>query len=118
MALSSMTGFARASGALDGLHWQWEAKSVNGKGLETRCRLATGFEHLEGPLREAVMRRFKRGNLQISLSCDHGSSDEVFSVNEAALEQLLGISERLRARLGGEAPRIDGLLALRGVIEV
>ena len=118
MALSSMTGFARASGALDGLHWQWEAKSVNGKGLETRCRLATGFEHLEGLVREAVGRRFKRGNLQVSLSCDHGSSDEVFSVNEAALEQLLAISEKLRARLGGEAPRIDGLLALRGVIEV
>ena len=118
MALSSMTGFARASGALDGLHWQWEAKSVNGKGLETRCRLATGFEHLEAAARESVARRFKRGNLQISLTCDHGSSDEVFRVNEVALEQLLAISEKLRARLGGEAPRLDGLLGLRGVIEV
>jgi uncharacterized protein (TIGR00255 family) len=64
------------------------------------------------------MRRFKRGNLQVSLSCDHGSSDEVFSVNETALEQLLEISEKLRARLGGEAPRIDGLLGLRGIIDV
>ncbi|MBL8907535.1 MAG: YicC family protein [Rhizobiales bacterium] len=118
MALSSMTGFARASGAADGLHWQWEVKSVNGKGLETRCRLAAGFEHLEAPVRESVMRRFKRGNLQLSLSCDHGSSKEVLSVNEAALEQLLAISERLRARLGGELPRIDGLLGLRGVVEV
>jgi uncharacterized protein (TIGR00255 family) len=118
MALSSMTGFARAIGALDGLHWQWEAKSVNGKGLDTRCRLASGFEQLEGPVRESVMRRFKRGNLQISLSCDHGSSDEVFGINEVALEQLLAISEKLRSRLGGELPRIDGLLALRGVIEV
>jgi uncharacterized protein (TIGR00255 family) len=118
MTLSSMTGFARASGAMDGLHWQWEVKSVNGKGLETRCRLASGFEHLEAPARESVLRRFKRGNLQLSLSCDHGSSSEVFSVNEAALEQLLGITEKLRARLGGEPPRIDGLLGLRGVVEV
>jgi len=118
MTLSSMTGFARASGAMDGLHWQWEVKSVNGKGLETRCRLASGFEHLEAPARESVMRRFKRGNLQLSLSCDHGSSSEVFSVNEAALEQLLAISEKLRSRLGGEVPRIDGLLGLRGIIEV
>jgi len=118
MALSSMTGFARASGAMDGLHWQWEVKSVNGKGLESRCRLAPGFEHLEAQVREAVMRRFKRGNLQISLSCDHGSSSEAFSVNEPALEQLLAISERLRTRLGGEPPRIEGLLGLRGVIEV
>jgi uncharacterized protein (TIGR00255 family) len=118
MALSSMTGFARASGAMDGLHWQWEVKSVNGKGLEARCRLASGFEHLEAPARESIMRRFKRGNLQVSLSCDHGSSSEVFKVNEAALEQLLAISEKLRARLGGELPRIEGLLGLRGVVEV
>ena len=44
MPLSSMTGYARASSALDGLHWQWEIKSVNGKGLDIRCRLPPGFE--------------------------------------------------------------------------
>jgi len=113
-----MTGFARASGAADGLHWQWEIKSVNGKGLETRCRLASGFEHLEGPVRESVVRRFKRGNLQIALTCDQGSSSEVFSINEAALEQLLAIAERLRAKTGGEPLRIEYLLGLRGVVEV
>jgi len=113
-----MTGFARASGGLDGLHWQWEVKSVNGKGLETRCRLASGFEHLEGLVREGVVRRFKRGNLQVTLTCGHGASSEVFSVNEAALEQLLAIAGRLHEQIGGEPPRIDALLGLRGVVEV
>ncbi|HRA93980.1 MAG TPA: hypothetical protein PLL12_08460, partial [Aestuariivirga sp.] len=47
MALSSMTGFAQSSGEKDGLHWQWEIKSVNGKALDLRCRLPTGFEALE-----------------------------------------------------------------------
>jgi uncharacterized protein YicC (UPF0701 family) len=47
MALSSMTGFAQSSGEKDGLHWQWEIKSVNGKALDIRCRLPSGFEALE-----------------------------------------------------------------------
>ena len=34
MPISSMTGFARASGERQGLFWQWEIKSVNGKALE------------------------------------------------------------------------------------
>ena len=54
MTISSMTGFARASGALGPLHWQWEAKSVNGKALDVRCRLPTGFEALEIAVRAAV----------------------------------------------------------------
>jgi uncharacterized protein (TIGR00255 family) len=118
MAVASMTGFARAGGAFDGRHWQWEVKSVNGKGLDTRCRLMPGFEQLEAPARESAIRRFKRGNLQITMTCDNGPASEVLSVNEEALEQLLAITDKLRARLGGEAPRIETLLGLRGVVEV
>ncbi len=120
MALSSMTGFARASGALDGLHWQWEVKSVNGKGLETRCRLASGFEHLEA----AGCARASRGVSSAAifrshLTCDHGSASEVFSVNEVALEQLLAISRKV-AREDSAARRRASMacLGLRGVVEV
>ena len=56
MPLSSMTGYARASSALDGLHWQWEIKSVNGKGLDIRCRLPPGFETLDLPVREIAQK--------------------------------------------------------------
>ena len=49
MPLSSMTGYARASASHDGLNWQWEIKSVNGKGLDVRCRLAPGFDLIQAP---------------------------------------------------------------------
>ena len=63
MPLSSMTGYARSSSVLDGLHWQWEVKSVNGKGLDVRCRVPPGFETLDLPVREIAQRNLKRGNI-------------------------------------------------------
>lgn len=118
MSLSSMTGYARASSALDGLHWQWEIKSVNGKGLDIRCRLPPGFETLDLPVREIAQKHVKRGNIQIGLAADHGGAEQQLAVNETVLEQLLQLSEKLRERLGGSPPQVEALLALRGVIDV
>jgi uncharacterized protein (TIGR00255 family) len=118
MAISSMTGFARASAARGGLHWQWEIKSVNGKGLDVRCRLPAGFETLETPVRAALVQAFKRGNLQVSLNVSGTVAAETIRLNTDVLDQLVAAGETLRERIGGEALRADALLALRGVIEV
>ena len=50
--LASMTGFAHSEGAVEGLSWAWELRSVNGRGLELRFRLPSGFDMLEPALRE------------------------------------------------------------------
>lgn len=118
MTLSSMTGFARASGAHEGVHWQWEIKSVNGKALDIRCRFPTGLEHLESAIRDAAQRRLKRGTLQITLATDRGTQAQKLAVNEAGLDQVLDLVENLRRRFNAEPPRIEGLLALRGIIDV
>jgi uncharacterized protein (TIGR00255 family) len=118
MALSSMTGYASASGSHERLHWQWEIRSVNGKGLDVRLRLAPGFEALEVAVRDAVQRHLKRGNLQITLTCGRGSSDQHLVVNEEVLEQALSLAERLWQRLGGDPPRAESILALRGVLDI
>jgi uncharacterized protein YicC (UPF0701 family) len=46
-----MTGFARAEGENDGAGWVWEAKSVNSRGLDIRCRLLGGMDSLDPELR-------------------------------------------------------------------
>ena len=69
-----MTGFARAQGQSDRVAWTLEARSVNGKGLDVRCRLPAGWEELEGPTRAAVTGRFKRGNISLTLSVDNGAA--------------------------------------------
>ena len=113
-----MTGFSRASGASDGLFWQWEIKSVNGKALDVRCRLPTGFEALELPLRGILNQAFKRGNLQVSLSVSGALTAETVRLNSAVLDQLVAAGELLRNRIGGEPLRADVLLSLRGVLDV
>ena len=118
MPVSSMTGFARASGHFDGLHWQWEVKSVNGKGLDLRCRLPTGYESLEPALRASTASALKRGNLQVALTVSGAAQAETVTLNEAVLEQVLAAAERLRERIGGEPLRADQLLSLRGVLDV
>jgi len=118
MAISSMTGFARSQGAFDGLAWQWEIRSVNGKALDVRCRLPSGFEALDVPLKAAAARAFKRGNLQVSLTVAGSATPETVRLNEAVLDQIVKAGEGLRNRIGGEALRADVLLGLRGVLEV
>ena len=51
MALSSMTGFARGHGVSGSYAWAWEIKSVNGKGLDVRLRLPSGWDAIEAPVR-------------------------------------------------------------------
>jgi len=118
MPLSSMTGFARASGERAGLYWQWEIKSVNGKALDVRLRLPQGFEALETPVRAALAQGFRRGNLQVSLSISGEIARETVRLNHDVLERLLAAGEALRERIGGEPLRADVLLSIKGVVEV
>jgi uncharacterized protein (TIGR00255 family) len=118
MAISSMTGYARASGAHEGLNWQWEIRSVNGKALDVRCRLPSGCDALEQQVRNAAAQAFRRGNLQVSLSVSGAAAPETVRLNHDVLDQLVAAGEALRERIGGEPLRADQLLALRGVVEV
>ena len=118
MPISSMTGFARASGERQGLFWQWEIKSVNGKALDVRLKLPFGFEALEVPVRAALASGFKRGNLQVSLSISGQVARETVRLNQDILDRLVAAGAALRDRIGGEPLRADVLLSIKGVVEV
>ena len=118
MAVNSMTGFARCDGAHTGVRWHWEVRSVNGRGLDTRLRLAPGFDALESSVREIVARRISRGSLSISLVVERETGTAEIRVNEAALAQILSIVDRLRVSGAFDPPRPEGVLALRGVLEI
>jgi uncharacterized protein (TIGR00255 family) len=117
MTLTSMTGFARADGRSGDLGWAWEARSVNGRGLDVRVRLAPGFEILEPAVREAVTRAFTRGSITVNLAVSQAAGQGRLRVNEQALEQVLAAADRLHHLTGCERPRAEGLLALKGVLE-
>ena len=118
MTLKSMTGFARRDGALDGVRWHWELRSVNGRGLDVRLRLPPGSEGLEHRLREATQKRIVRGSLSVSLALQRDSGGTEIRLNEAALDQVLAALSRVRTKGNFEQPRAESILALRGVMEM
>ncbi|MGB8182026.1 MAG: YicC/YloC family endoribonuclease [Stellaceae bacterium] len=117
MSVASMTGFARSEGHADGLGWVWEIKSVNSKSLDLRCRMPAGFDALEPKLRVALAERFKRGAINVSLTVTKSATNAPLRVNRAALAEIMALAKELAQETGAAPPRIDGLLALKGVLE-
>ena len=116
MGVASMTGFARAQGEAPGISWIWEVKSVNGRALDLRLRLAPGFDAVEPKLRAALAQRFRRGNISAGLSLVRTAAPAL-RVNREALAQLVALINELTGEVEAAPPRLDGLLALRGVVE-
>jgi uncharacterized protein (TIGR00255 family) len=118
MTLKSMTGFARADGGCGAMSWSIEARSVNGRNLDVRFRGPSGLEGLDAQVRQLAAKRFQRGNLQISLSVRRGESVQQVRLNEQALRDAAAAVARARAIVNGEPPRLDMLLAIKGVLEI
>lgn len=116
--LASMTGFARDSGALpDGSSFVWELRSVNGRGLDVRLRLPPGLDVLEAPLREAVGKRLKRGNLNATLTLKREDRAPRLTPDPMALEAAILLVLEVSARLpGAPVPTAEAVLSLPGVL--
>ena len=118
MSLQSMTGFARAAKEYELASITWEIRSVNGKGLDSRLRLPPGFERLEQPAKQAIQKRFSRGNIQAGLTVSRGSAAAQPVVNEEFLKDLAGLAKRLEEQFSLAPATADGLLGLRGVLDL
>jgi uncharacterized protein (TIGR00255 family) len=112
-----MTGFARVEGALGAWSWAVEARSVNGRALESRFRGPPGFEALERVAREAAQARFQRGQVGVNLQARRAEAAGRSRVNQEVLEGYLALGAPLVAAGRAAPPTLDGLLALSGVIE-
>ena len=117
VTVASMTGFARREGGDAQQTWVWEAKSVNGKGLDVRARVPQGCEALEHQVRTAVPKVCARGNVSVSLTVDRGERPLHLQVNRDMLDQLVALSKQIGDEIDAAPPRLDGLLAVRGVLE-
>jgi len=116
MPIVSMTGFADSHGGRDAARWRWEARSVNGRGLELRLRLPPGFDSIEPPARALAADRLKRGNIQATLTYDPGIGARGLRVDAAALASAVRIAKQIATETGLAPARVDGILALKGVI--
>ena len=115
--ISGMTGFGRAEGSLGAWSWAVEARSVNGRNLELRFRGPPGFEGLERAAREGAQSRFQRGQLTVGVQAKRAEGAGAVRLNLEQLERYLAAGAPYVASGQAAAPSLDGLLALRGVIE-
>jgi len=118
MALSSMTGFARADGAHGSYRWTWELKSVNAKGLEIRLRLPPGWDSVEVPVRARANETLTRGTVYASLTTTREGVAPVVRVNEPVLSAVLAAMRDVGGRIDAAPASLDGVLGFKGVIEV
>jgi uncharacterized protein (TIGR00255 family) len=118
MALSSMTGFARGHGVAGSYAWSWELKSVNAKGLDLRLRLPPGWDAIEVPARARAAEKLSRGTAYANLTVERKGVAPTVKVNEPVLNAVLATLKSLRGKVEASPPTLDGILSLKGVIEV
>ena len=118
MALSSMTGFARGHGVADAYAWSWEIKSVNAKGLDLRFRLPQGWDAIEVPARTRANEKLSRGTVYANLAVERKGVLPTVKVNEPVLAAVLSTLKGLAGKVDASPPSLDGILSLKGVIEI
>ena len=117
MPIESMTGFSRSDANLDGVSIVWELKSVNGKSLDIRLRLPSGWDRIEQAVRQRFQTQITRGNIQANLTLDEGKAVPKLVVNETLLREVEDIAAKLATRMNLAPPSVAELLSLRGLLE-
>jgi len=118
MALSSMTGFARGHGLTGAYAWSWELKSVNAKGFDLRFRLPPGWDAVEVTARKHATETLARGTVYANLTVERKGVTSTVKVNEQVLAAVLAMVKGLSGKVEAAPPTLDGILALKGVMEV
>jgi uncharacterized protein (TIGR00255 family) len=118
MTIASMTGFARVAGNAAFYHWAWELKSVNAKGLDVRLRLPQSFDSIEVEARGRIAKRLGRGTVHATLAAQREAATPEVCINQDLLGRLVAAVAGIDLS-GSLAPAtLDGLLAIRGVVEI
>jgi uncharacterized protein (TIGR00255 family) len=118
MALSSMTGFARSHGTSGPYAFEWELKSVNAKGFDLRVRLPPGWDDLEAFAKKRAAEVLSRGTVYANLNVKRTNAVSTVRINEDVLGSIVKVAGVLAGKIDAVAPSVDGLLALKGVIEL
>ena len=118
MSLSSMTGFARSHGASGPYTFEWELKSVNAKGFDLRLRLPPGWDEIEASAKKRAGELLSRGTVYANLNVKRSNAVAQVRINEDVLSAVVKVATQLAGKIDAVAPSVDGLLAIKGVIEV
>ncbi|HXT05829.1 MAG TPA: YicC/YloC family endoribonuclease [Roseiarcus sp.] len=117
MNVASMTGFARAQGALAPWRWTVEIKCVNAKGLDLRLRAPPGFDRIETEARARLGKALSRGTVFANISAVREGASVTARIDATLLGEIAAAAQAAAERFALAPPTLDGLLAVRGVVE-
>ncbi len=112
-----MTGFARTAGSWENYHWTWEIKSVNGRALDVRCRVPSGYDGVEQMARKAMKAAIARGAVNINLQLSRDTEGVNFKVNQKMLDALVEVATQTAMNNHLPQPGLDALMTVRDVIQ-
>lgn len=118
MTIASMTGFAREAGTIGSLSFVWELRSVNARALDIKLRVPAGFEDIGDEARKRLGQAVKRGTCHIALAVTRGPRPAQIKINNELLDELIALSARYAGREGIALPSLDGLLGVKGVVDL
>jgi uncharacterized protein (TIGR00255 family) len=113
-----MTGFAHAQGVSCAYAWSWELKSVNAKGFDIRFRLPAGWDAVEVAARQRAAEKLSRGTVYCNLTAERKGVVPTVKINEPVLNAVIASLRQLTGKFEAAAPTLDGILSLKGVMEV
>lgn len=122
MSIASMTGFARTNGNIslgqNNIAWTWEIKSVNGKSLDLKLRLPSGFDDMSVTLKNKASEILNRGSVSAFLELTTENLSKNIKIDEKLLEDLTLQAVALCQKHPEIAMATAGeLLSQRGVVE-
>jgi uncharacterized protein (TIGR00255 family) len=118
MTIASMIGFARAAGSAGPWRLAWELRSVNAKGLDARLRLPPPFDAIEPDARARLARKLNRGTIHSSLAAQRDAAMPEVRINQDLLRKLIAAIAEIPLPLMISPATLDGLLSVRGVMEI
>lgn len=119
--MKSLTGYASLENQGEGLRWQWELRSVNGKGLDLRIRMPDWCAPIEADLRKRVGAALARGNVTIGLRIYSDGAATGAAVDSEALDRALDQIAQIEARAAKRGISLrktsaSDILSVRGVV--
>lgn len=112
-----MTGFARVDTKIGDFNVSWEARSVNGKGLDVKFRSTTLLDVFENELKKKAAAVFARGSITFSLTITSPKASNIPVVNREYISYLINLSAELEKEYNIAKSSLAELLVIKGVIE-
>lgn len=120
--IHSMTGYANATGAIEGYSWNCEIRSVNARGLDIRVRCPDWIEGLEPQIRALLQKALSRGSVSLFLRLnaeESGSNNLVDPDRVTQIIEAIGVVEEAAKSQGLKLgkPRAIDVLNMRATSE-